>query len=64
MPSVPITSWQIEGEDMEAVTDFIFSGSMITEDGNSSHEIKKPDPVQLPVREKGASAVSSTPYLK
>ena len=37
-----ITSWQIEGEDMEAVTDFTFLGSMITVDGCSSHEIKRP----------------------
>ena len=37
----PITSWQIEGEDMEAVTDFTFLGSMITADGDSSHEIKR-----------------------
>ena len=36
----PITSWQMEGEDMEAVTDFTFLGSMITADGDSSHEIK------------------------
>ena len=41
MASVPITSWQIEGEDMEAVTDFTFLGSMITADGDSSHEIKR-----------------------
>ena len=41
MASGPITSWQIEGEDMEAVTDFIFLGSMITADGDSSHEIKR-----------------------
>ena len=37
----PITSWQIEGETMETVTDFIFLGSKITADGNCSHEIKK-----------------------
>ena len=37
----PITSWEIEGEDMEAVTDFIFLGSMITADGDSSHKIKR-----------------------
>ena len=36
----PITSWQIDGETMEAVTDFIFLGSKITADGNFSHEIK------------------------
>ena len=41
MGTGPITSWQIEGEDMEAVTDFIFLGSMITADGDSSHKIKR-----------------------
>ena len=40
MATGPITSWQIEGEDMEAVRDFIFLGSMITADGESSHENK------------------------
>ena len=37
----PITSWQVDGETMETVTDFIFLGSKITADGDSSHEIKK-----------------------
>ena len=37
----PITSWQIEGEKVEAVTDFIFLGSKITADGDYSHEIKR-----------------------
>ena len=37
----PITSWQIEGETMETVTDFIFGGSKITADGDCSHEIKR-----------------------
>ena len=37
----PITSWQIEGETMEIVADFIFLGSKITSDGNCSHEIKR-----------------------
>ena len=41
MASSPITSWQIEGEKVEAVTDFIFLGSKITEDGDCSHEIKR-----------------------
>ena len=41
MVSGPITSWQIEGEKLEAVTDFIFLGSKITEDGDCSHEIKR-----------------------
>ena len=36
----PITSWQIDGETMETVTDFIFLGSKITVDGDCSHEIK------------------------
>ena len=37
----PITSWQISGETMETVTDFIFLGPKITVDGNCSHEIKR-----------------------
>ena len=37
----PITSWQIDGEKMEAVTDFIFLGSKITADGDCSHEVKR-----------------------
>ena len=41
MASVPITSWQIDGETMEAVTDFIFLGSKITADGDCTHEIKR-----------------------
>ena len=41
MASSPITSWQIGGETMEAVTDFIFLGSKITADGDCSHEIKR-----------------------
>ena len=40
MASDPITSWQIDGETMETVTDFIFLGSIITIDGYCSHEIK------------------------
>ena len=39
MASGPITSWQIDGETMETVTDFIFLGSKITADGDYSHEI-------------------------
>ena len=39
--SGPITSWQIDGETMETVTDFIFMGSKITADGCCSHEIKR-----------------------
>ena len=44
MASCPITSWQIDGETMETVTDFIFGGSKITADGDCSHEIKKLTP--------------------
>ena len=41
MASGPISSWQIDGETMETVTDFIFLGSKITTDGDYSHEIKR-----------------------
>ena len=41
MASGPITSWQIDGETMETVTDFIWGGSKITIDGDCSHEIKR-----------------------
>ena len=41
MASDPITSWQIDGETVETVTDFIFGGSKITADGDYSHEIKR-----------------------
>ena len=41
MASSPNTSWQIDGETMETVTDFIFLGSKITADGDCSHEIKR-----------------------
>ena len=41
MASGPITSWQIEGEKVEVVTDFLFSGSKITVDGDCSHEIRR-----------------------
>ena len=40
MESSPLTSWQIDGETMETVTDFIFLGSKITADGDCSHELK------------------------
>ena len=39
--SISITSWQIDGETMETVTNFVFLGSKITADGDCSHEIKK-----------------------
>ena len=42
MASGPITSWQIDGETVETVTDFIFLGSKITAEGDCSHEIKRP----------------------
>ena len=41
MASSPITSWQIDGETMETVIDFVFLGSKITADGDCSHEIKR-----------------------
>ena len=41
MASSPISSWQIDGETMETVTDFLFLGSKITADGDCSHEIKR-----------------------
>ena len=41
MASCPITSWQIDGETVETVADFIFPGSKITADGDCSHEIKR-----------------------
>ena len=48
MASGPITSWQIEGENVKVVTDFLFLGSKITVDGDCSHEIRRP---LLPGRE-------------
>ena len=42
MASVPITSWEIDGETVEIVSDFLFLGSKITADGDCSHEIKRP----------------------
>ena len=41
MASGPITSWQVDGETMETLTDFIFLGSKITSDGDCSHDIKR-----------------------
>ena len=41
MESGPITSWQIDGETVETVSDFIFGGSKITEDGDCSHDTKR-----------------------
>ena len=45
MASGPTTSWQIDGETMETVTDFIFGSSKITSDGDCSHEIKRSLPL-------------------
>ena len=42
MSSGPITEWQVDGEAVETVADFIFLGSKITADGDCSHEIKRP----------------------
>ena len=42
MAAGPITSWEIDGETVETVSDFIFGGSKITADGDCSHEIKRP----------------------
>ena len=55
MASSPITSWQVEGEKMEAVTDFIFLGFRITADGDCSHEIKRCSPL-------GRKAVTNLVY--
>ena len=55
MASSPITSWQIDGEKMEIGTDFIFSGSKITTDSDSSHEIKR----HLPLRRKAMTNLDS-----
>ena len=41
MASAPITSWEIDGETLETVSDFIFGGSKVTADGDCSHEIKR-----------------------
>ena len=49
MASSPITSWQIDGETMETVTDFSFLGSKITADGDCSHEIKRSLPLERKV---------------
>ena len=55
MASGPITSWQIDGEIMETVTDFILGGSKITADGDCSHEIKR----HLPFRRKAMTNLDS-----
>ena len=55
MASSLITSWQISGETMETLTDFIFLGSKITADGDSSHEIKR----RLPLGRKAMTNINS-----
>ena len=55
MASGPITSWQIDGETMETVTDFIFWGSKITVDGDCSHEIQR----RLPLGRKAMTNLES-----
>ena len=50
MASGPITSWEIDGETVETVTDFILRGSKITADGDCSHEIKRHLPLGRKVR--------------
>ena len=55
MASCPITSWQIEEEKVEVVTDFIFMGSKITADGDHSHEIKR----RLPLGRKAIANLDS-----
>ena len=56
MASFPITSWQIDGETMETVTDFILGGSKITADGDCNHEIKR----HLPLGRKAMTNLDST----
>ena len=56
MASGPITSWHIDGETMETVTDFIFLGSKLTADGECSHEIKR----CLPLGRKTMTNLDST----
>ena len=56
MASGPITSWEIDGETVETVTDFIFGGSKITADGDCSHEIKR----CLPLGRKAMTNLEST----
>ena len=57
MASTPITSWKMDGETVETVSDFIFGGSKITADGDCSHEIKKKKP--LPLGRKGMTNLDS-----
>ena len=60
MASDPITSWQIDGEIMETVTDFIFLGSKITADGDCSHEITADGDCSLLLERKVMTNLDST----
>ena len=60
MPSGPITSWEIDGETVEIVSDFILGGSQITADGDCSHEIKRPLPLGRKVMTNLDSILKST----
>ena len=59
MASGPITSWEIDGERVGTVSDFIFLGSKITADGDCSHEIKR----RLPLRRNVMTNLDSTRYF-
>ena len=56
MTSGPITSWQIDGETVETVSDFIFLGSKITADSDCSHEIKRLLLLEKPIRRSGSNS--------
>ena len=59
MASGPIISWQIDGETIETVRDFIFLGSKITADGDCSHEIKRIEPLFIGPNVQGRAAPTS-----
>ena len=63
MVSGPITSWEIEGGKMEALTDFLFLGSKITADGDCSHEIKRRLPLGRKVMTNLDSILKSRDYF-
>ena len=63
MASGPITSWQIDGETVATVSDFIFWGSQITADGDCSHEIKRPLFLERKVMTKLDSILKSRHYF-
>ena len=60
MVSSPITSWQIDGETVETVTDFIFLGSKITTDGDCSHEIKTLVPWEKSIDQSAAATAAKS----